>query len=178
MTARTDPGFTVTVLAGARTTSALIYLAGDIDLTAVLALDTAVSRVGTAGRMHVVVDVEQVTFACSTLANFLVQVRNALNHEATVTVSRSTPATLRVLQALGMTEIVTVTDRFPPASTLYSCGIDRQVTGEQADIGAGRRDRAAVAYFASWIRELLAGRIRTERPGRTVDRGSPADDVQ
>ena len=71
--------------------SARICLSGVVDPTAVGALQDVVARLRRAAPHTVVIDVAEVTFACSTRANFLVEIRSALAADAVVALARPSP---------------------------------------------------------------------------------------
>lgn len=90
---------------------AQVRIAGAIDLDAAAALDEAAEQLRTAARPSVLVDLAEVTFACSTLINFLIRVRTAMPHDAKLVVSRATPRTRRLLTLTGVDAIVVLDDR-------------------------------------------------------------------
>lgn len=91
-----------------------VHLAGDLDLAAEPALDDAVARIAALAPRTVVVDLAAVTFACTTLANFIVALYHALPGGTPLLLCRPPPLTRRVLELASMEMIATVRDDLPP----------------------------------------------------------------
>ncbi|WP_410811528.1 STAS domain-containing protein [Micromonospora sp. 067-2] len=105
--------FVITVLAAPGGPTALVCLAGEIDLAAGPALSGVVDRLSASAPTEVVVDLADVTFACSTLPNFLVRVHRALPDSSALVVCRPTVNTRRLLQVTNMTRIATLRSDLP-----------------------------------------------------------------
>jgi anti-anti-sigma factor len=93
---------TATVSASPTTGTALVHLGGAIDPVVEPALREVVEQLGTAAPRTVLVDLAEVTFACSTLANLVVQVCAALPPEASLAVCRPSAMTRQVLTLAGV----------------------------------------------------------------------------
>lgn len=93
---------------------ACVRLGGALDLTAEPALADAVTRLATLAPRTIVIDLGAVTFACTTLANFVVRVHNA-SPAATLTLCRATPIAHRVLHLTGIDAIVALRSDLPAA---------------------------------------------------------------
>lgn len=105
--------FVITVLATPEAHTALVCLAGEIDLAAVPALSDVADRLAAIEPAEVVVDLAAVTFACSTLPNFLARVHLTLPDSTTLIVCRPTTSTRRVLEITGMEQIMTLRGDLP-----------------------------------------------------------------
>jgi anti-anti-sigma factor len=105
----------VLVTMSARPGEAFAYLrlAGEIDIAAEPALADAVDRLHAVAPQTVVIDLGAVTFACSTLANFLVRVRRAIPDGASVVLCRPRPRVRHILNLVGMSAIVALPDDVP-----------------------------------------------------------------
>lgn len=77
--------------------SAFLSISGDVDLSDSVTLDAAHDQVLQAAPRVVCLDLAGVTFAGSTLVNFLLRLRNALPEETRFAVCRPTLMALRVL---------------------------------------------------------------------------------
>jgi anti-anti-sigma factor len=93
---------TATVSTSSTTGIALVCLEGVIDPVAKPMLRVVVDQLRAAAPSIVLVDLTEVTFACSTLANFMAQVRDALPSEASLAVCRPSAMTQRVLTLAGV----------------------------------------------------------------------------
>lgn len=122
---------TVAVIALPSQFVARVSIGGAIDMAAEAALTDAVTRLATLAPRSVVVDLAAVTFSCSTLANFVVQIRNALPEAATLTLCRPTPMTRRLLHITGIDTIATVRSGLPTAHIGHS-GVDASQPGRAA----------------------------------------------
>lgn len=110
-----DHGFTVTVLTAPNAPSALICLGGDIDMTASAALSAVAERLATVEPAGVVIDLAEVTFACSVLPNFLARLHHRLPADSTILLCRPTSGTRQVLLMTGMDQIATLSADLPKA---------------------------------------------------------------
>ncbi|MGN9813675.1 STAS domain-containing protein [Micromonospora sp. BQ11] len=110
----TGDHYVITVLTAPDAPTTLVRLAGEIDLAAGLALSDVAERLSAIAPSEVVVDVAAVTFACSTLPNFLSQVRATLPNSTALVVCRPTANTRRVLDMTAMGQIATLRDDLPP----------------------------------------------------------------
>jgi anti-anti-sigma factor len=110
-------GFAVTVLTAADVPAAVVRLAGDIDIAATVALSEAIDRLSTLAPATVMIDLADVTFACSTLPNFLARVHQVLPIGSTLTVCRPPTGTLRILQMTGMDQIATLRADLPASGS-------------------------------------------------------------
>jgi anti-anti-sigma factor len=106
-----DQGLTVTahVLPG-DAGRAQLRLAGDIDLTSSAVLAKTVDWLTAMAPASVVMDLAEVTFACSALPNFVVQVSQAVPHGAELILWRAPPIIGRVLRLTDMATIATLRD--------------------------------------------------------------------
>lgn len=102
---------------------ACVMLAGEVDMTAVPDLATAIDRLRSLAPKTVVIDLRAVTFACATLVTFIVRLRQA-SPAADVLVCRPCPMTRRVLELTGMNLITTIVECLPG-----NCG-DHLTTGQ------------------------------------------------
>ena len=93
---------------------ACVRVAGDIDINAEPGLAAAADQLRAAAPGTVLIDLAGVTFACSTLANFLVCVHNAIPDEASLVLCRSTPRTRHMLDLMDLRLIATFCDDLPP----------------------------------------------------------------
>ncbi|MEU8048550.1 STAS domain-containing protein [Micromonospora harpali] len=100
--------FVITVLTAPRCPTALVCLAGEIDMEAGPALSGVVDRLLTIAPTEVVVDLADVTFASSALPNFLARAHLALAAHTTLVVCRPRGSTLRLLQVTNMEAMVTL----------------------------------------------------------------------
>jgi anti-anti-sigma factor len=82
-----------------------VGLAGEIDLAAEDALAAAVSELASMAPSAVVIDLTDVTFAGSSLVNFLIRVRDVIPERASMRTLGATPLVRRML-------IVTAVDQF------------------------------------------------------------------
>lgn len=101
VTARTRPG-------DARCVD--VCLTGDIDMAALASLSETVDWLTALAPVYVRVDLAALTFACSTLPNFVVQVRRAVPDDAELILWRAGPTTSWVLQVTDMAAIATLRD--------------------------------------------------------------------
>lgn len=119
----------VTIVARPDSSSAWIRLVGDIDPAAVPALNDAVDRLSGRPRHCVVIDLTAVTFACSTLANFLAALHRA-HPEAELVLHHPSRMVLVILAMTGLEDHVTVARRPGGNSTRWQPAhwqaIDRQ----------------------------------------------------
>ncbi|GAB3973691.1 STAS domain-containing protein [Plantactinospora veratri] len=113
-----DHGLTVTARAlpgGDRRT--YLCLAGEIDMASSAVLAKAVDWLTALSPVSVLVDLAELTFACSTLPNFVVRVRRAVSDDAELTLWRPRPAIDRVLRVTDMATIATIRDESTDAPT-------------------------------------------------------------
>jgi anti-anti-sigma factor len=97
----------VSIVARPETRSAWVRLIGDLDLAAESALADAVDRLKAQPLRLIVIDLTAVTFACSTLANFLAVLHRA--HPDSELVLHHPPRMVRVILALtGLDACVTM----------------------------------------------------------------------
>ncbi|MFC6022838.1 STAS domain-containing protein [Plantactinospora solaniradicis] len=101
LTARTLPG-------GDRRT--YLCLAGEIDIASSAVLSKAVDWLTALGPVIVLVDLAELTFACSTLSNFVVRVRQSMPDDAELILWRARPATEWMLRVTDMATIATIRD--------------------------------------------------------------------
>jgi anti-anti-sigma factor len=115
-----DHGLTVTARAvDSEDRRAHVCLAGHIDMAACAVLSATIDWLTRLAPVSVLVDLANVTFACSTLPNFVARVRHAVPDGAEVILWRARPEIGRVLQITGMIAIATIRDE--PAR---SCGLN------------------------------------------------------
>jgi anti-anti-sigma regulatory factor len=105
---------TITVWLSPDASVAQVRIVGAIDLAAEAALTEAAEQLRVAASRTVLVDVAGVTFACSTLINFLARVHNGMPQEAHLVIRKATPLTRRLL-ALARFESIIVMDDGPSA---------------------------------------------------------------
>ena len=119
--------FTVTGRTDTNGPVALVCLVGEIDIAAAEALSDVADHLSTlAPHAEVVVDLAEVSFACSTLPNFLDRVHRTLAADATLTLCRSTPNTRWVLQATGIEQIAALRADLPD-----SCEAPQPASGKR-----------------------------------------------
>lgn len=116
MTQPSDTGFAVTVRVGADGPVMVVCLAGEIDAAAAATLTEAADHLSSVATADIVVDLSEVTFACSTLPNFLDRVHRDLPTGSELTVCRPTPNTRWVLQATGMDRIAALRSDLPESA--------------------------------------------------------------
>jgi anti-anti-sigma factor len=97
----------VSIVARPDSPSAWIRLVGEIDTAAVPALTDAVERLNGRRMRYVVIDLTAVTFACSTLANFLAALHRA-HPDADLVLHHPSRMVLAILAMTGLDEYVTV----------------------------------------------------------------------
>lgn len=115
MRSQQDEIRTATVSTSPTTGIVLVCLSGAIDPAVKPALHDVGEQLRAAAPRTVLVDLAEVTFACSTLANFVAQVRNALPPEASLAVCRPSAMTRRLLTLAGV-GWVPVLDASPAAT--------------------------------------------------------------
>lgn len=108
---------TVTVSASPTTGIALVYVRGAIDPAVEPALHDVVEQLRAMAPRTVLVDLAEVTFAGSTLANFVAQVRDALPAEASLAVCRPSAMTRQVLMLAGVGRVPVLDADPPPPET-------------------------------------------------------------
>lgn len=92
-----------------------VRLAGDVDMISVPALACATDRLVVIAPHTIVVDLTAVTFAGSTLVNFLVHLRNhVVADPGVLAVYRPTVMTRQILELAGVNAILTICED-PPA---------------------------------------------------------------
>ena len=97
----------VTIVVRPDSPSAWIRLVGEIDPAAVPALADAIDRLNGRSLRSVVIDLTAVTFACSTLANFLAELHRA-HPETDLALHHPSPLVLVILAITGQDEYVRV----------------------------------------------------------------------
>ncbi|MCI4063975.1 STAS domain-containing protein [Micromonospora sp. R77] len=107
--------FVINVLTAPRPPAALVCLAGEIDMDADPALAGVVDRLSAVAPSEVVVDLADVTFASSTLLNFLARAHLALTADTALIVCRPGPHTRRLLEMTGVGKLVTMRGDLPPS---------------------------------------------------------------
>ncbi|WCN79427.1 STAS domain-containing protein [Micromonospora sp. LH3U1] len=124
-----DDHFSITVLAAPEAPTALVCLAGEIDLEASSALSDVADRLSAIAPTEVVVDVADVTFACSTLPNFLARMHLGLPNSSALVVCRPTTNVQRLLDLTDMARIATLRADLPTSGSWASldgtrpCGV-------------------------------------------------------
>ncbi|MET8152487.1 hypothetical protein ACIBSW_22660 [Actinoplanes sp. NPDC049668] len=104
-----DHGLTVTARATAgKERRAHVCLTGDIDLAASAVLSATIDWLTALAPVSVLVDLADVTFACSTLPNFVVRIRRAVPDGTELVLWRARPATGWVLRVTDMATIATL----------------------------------------------------------------------
>ena len=102
------PGCAVVVVAARQHRMVDVCVAGDLDPDAESVLSNAVARIAALAPERVFVDIADVTFACSTLPNFLARLVDVLPHAMSVTVCRPAPMHRWVLDLTGMAKILMI----------------------------------------------------------------------
>lgn len=87
---------------------AYVCLAGEIDRDSHAILSRTVDWLTTTAPAGVLVDLAPLTFACSTLPNFIARVRHAVPGDAELVLWRPRPETEWVLRATDMPAIATI----------------------------------------------------------------------
>jgi anti-anti-sigma factor len=125
-----DHGLTVTVrtLPG-DDRRAQVCLAGEIDIASWVVLSEIVDWLTALAPVSVVLDLAEVTFACSTLVNFVVRVRRAEPDGAELILWRARPATEWVLRVSDMATIATIRDELTEPFALAAYRQDADSTG-------------------------------------------------
>ena len=85
-----------------------VCLAGEIDRDSSAILSRTVDWLTTTAPVSVLVDLAALTFACSTLPNFIARVRHAVPGDAELILWRPRPETEWVLRATDMPAIATI----------------------------------------------------------------------
>lgn len=108
---QSDHGLTVTAhtLPGADRRTYLC-MAGEIDMASSAVLARTVDWLTAVAPVSVLMDLAELTFAGSTLPNFVVRVRQAMPDGAELVLWRASPATEWVLRATDMATIATIRD--------------------------------------------------------------------
>lgn len=106
---RSDHGLTVTArLLPGDGRHTCVWLAGEIDMASTAVLSQTVDWLTALAPVSVLVDLAELTFACSTLSNFVVLLRHAVPAGAELILWRARPQTEWVLRATGMADIATI----------------------------------------------------------------------
>jgi|RhiMetdeSRZDD1v2_1073273.scaffolds.fasta_scaffold73716_4 anti-anti-sigma factor len=92
---------------------ACIRLTGDIDLTAVDALDRTVAQVISEPRAAIYVDLAAVQFAGSTLINFLAQLIDTMPMDRPVQLCRPSHTTRRLIELCALDTVATISNKLP-----------------------------------------------------------------
>jgi anti-anti-sigma factor len=87
-----------------------VSLAGEIDIAASVVLSKAIDWLTALTPGSVLVDLTELTFACSTLANFVAQVRRSMPAGAELILWHARPTAGWVLRVTGMAAIATFID--------------------------------------------------------------------
>lgn len=90
-----------------------VRLAGDVDLNSVPAMADAVGHLSRRAPDLVYIDLAEVSFACSTLINFVAQVVGALPSTSTVVLCRPRPATVALIRLFSIQAIAELRDDLP-----------------------------------------------------------------
>jgi anti-anti-sigma factor len=93
--------------------SACLSLAGDIDLASEPDLDSLASNLAATRCTVVYIDLGRVTFASSSLINFLFRLAGGLPGDTILSVCRPGPMTLQILELTGVHEVATVRADLP-----------------------------------------------------------------
>ncbi len=93
--------------------TAFLRMSGDVDLSDSVTLDGAHDLIVQAPPRVVWLDLADVTFAGSTLVNFLLRLRNALPEETRFAICRPTLMALRVLTVCHLENRMSICDRLP-----------------------------------------------------------------
>lgn len=113
MTQVSGEHFVITLLTAPRRPAALVCLAGEIDMDAEPALSGVVDRLSAIAPIEVVVDLAQVTFASSTLLNFIARTHLALAADSALVVCRPRLDTRRLLEVTDVAKLLTLRDDLP-----------------------------------------------------------------
>ncbi len=103
----------ISIVVRQRRDTAFVRIAGDVDPSGSAALTEANDALVQAGPSIVWLDLAEVTFAGSTLVNFIVRLRNAMKDGTRLTVCRATPMALRVMTVCGLQRRLEFTDQIP-----------------------------------------------------------------
>ena len=120
--------FVIIVLAAPDGPTALVCLAGEIDLDAGPALWGVADHLSAIAPTEVVVDLADVSFACSTLPNFLARVHLTLPRSSALVVCHPPTNTQRLLLATDMGRIATLRDDLPASGSWAPRQAARPVT--------------------------------------------------
>lgn len=91
-----------------------LRLDGEVDLASEAALGDATALLHHQAPDVVFIDLAGVSFACSTLINFLARVVNALPHPSALVLCRPTPVTSRLIQLTAVHTVADLRDDLPP----------------------------------------------------------------
>jgi anti-anti-sigma factor len=102
--------------------NAFVRIAGDVDMSDAATLAEAYDQLAWARPHAVCLDLADVTFAGSTLVNFIVRLQNAMAEGTRFAVCRATPMALRVLTVCRLASRLEISARLPddwpqPAAT-------------------------------------------------------------
>lgn len=106
---QSDQGLTVaarTLPGGAGRT--YLCMSGEMDMAASAVLSNTVDWLAASAPTTVLIDLADITFAGSTLPNFVARVRHAVPDDAELIIWRARPATQWVLRVTGMATIATI----------------------------------------------------------------------
>lgn len=103
----------ISILFDAPRSSAFVRLSGDVDLSDTPTLTAAYDQVVKARPQVIWLDLAEVTFAGSTLVNFLLRLRNALPEETRFAVCRPTWIASRVLTVCHLENRMQIHDTLP-----------------------------------------------------------------
>lgn len=92
---------------------AYVTLIGEIDLAAEPALAEVASQLRTTAPTTVILDLAGITFAGSTLANFVVRVRRSVPTGTRLILYRPNPSTRRILELSLVDKLAVIRDQLP-----------------------------------------------------------------
>lgn len=104
----------VAVSVRASDATAYVRLAGEVDFADTIALAGAADQLHAAAPSTVVLDLAAVTFADSTLVNFVVRIYNRMPNGARLLLCRPTPLTRRILAVTSIDTIAVRCENLPP----------------------------------------------------------------
>jgi anti-anti-sigma factor len=100
---------TIGIVTALRGAAVCVRLTGDVCLPGEAELDRAAGHLAATGCRSVYVDLTEVTFAGSVLANFL----STLSTRSTLVLCGPNPLTRRVIELTGLDQIARIHDRLP-----------------------------------------------------------------
>jgi anti-anti-sigma factor len=136
MVSRPGMPLTVSVVAPSDSPSVWVRLVGDVDMVGESALAEAIDRLDRPALRLVVIDLAAVTFACSTLANFLAALHQA-HPGAALVLHRASPMVRRIVRVTGVDRFVVMSGDPVSAAESPPGGLEHLPPAGVAAVGDG-----------------------------------------